>query len=196
MSDLTTTEIVGQAKRTLRKAEYDLRPTPPDRWSERNAYVFEDDYSIVGLVVYETLEELLDRWTNDQGVLVDLISENVTRSQPKASEGYLVLLTGDVPGPGSERELEQKITAIRHNTSRLRKLIATGLDLETTDHVERTLAPLIPLDFSGSEKEQTSVLDLLPELLESEFDRDTTLAVKEAYLRQDSTIQALHDRLR
>jgi hypothetical protein len=195
MSELTTTEIVGKAKRTLQEAEYDLRSTPPNRWNERNAYVFEDDYSIVGVVVYETVGKLLDKWTMDQGVLVNLISENVTRSQPKASEGYLVLLTGDVPDPSRERQIEQKITAVRHDTSRLRKLVATGLNLTSTDHVERVLAPLLPLVPGNSENEEKSVLDLLPALLESNFSKDAILSVRKSYYNQDSTIQALHNHI-
>lgn len=56
---------------------------------------------------------------------------------------------------------------IKYDTSRLRKLLATGDDLKTITDVERALLPLLPL--TAPIEEQVSygdqVLELLPQML-------------------------------
>src|SRR6266849_7632510 len=57
------------------------------------ARIFEDPYSVVQLVVYETWTDLDSNWTDAQAVLVEIISKYVVSTEPKAWDGYLVLLT-------------------------------------------------------------------------------------------------------
>jgi hypothetical protein len=193
---LTTTEIIGQVKRTLRDSGYDQHRKPPTRWDTSSHLLYEDDYGIVGIVVYESVSSLLTEWTTAQGALVHVMSEHVTRSQPKSSEGYLVLLTGDAPQEGREQSVNQEINLIRYNTSRVRKLVGTGPSLNTVDDVSHILNPLLPLEVRDGSKEEVSVLDLLPELLAAEdIPEEITKAVIEAHLQLNSPIDALHDKL-
>lgn len=192
---LTTTEITGQVKRTLRDAGYDQHSAPPGRWDAPNHLLYEDDYGIVGVVIFESISLLLIDWTTAQGALVHMMSQHITRAQPKSSEGYLVLLTGAAPQEGREYYVNKEVNAIRYNTSRVRKLVGTGVSLNTVDDVKRVLDPLLPLDISNDEKEAVSVLDLLPELLSDDVSEEITKAVTEAYLQLNSPIDALHHKL-
>lgn len=192
---LTTAEINGQVKRILRNTGYDQHHNPPDRWDARNHFLYEDDYCIVGVVVYERVSSLLTEWTSAQGTLVHFMSEHVTRAQPKSSEGYLVLLTGDAPRASHANDISREINAIRYNTSRVRKLVGTGLSLSTVDDIKHVLAPLLPLDIREDTQENVSVLNLLPELLADDIPEDITEAVIDAYLQLNSPIDALHEHL-
>jgi hypothetical protein len=192
---LTTTEITGQVKRTLGDSGYDQHRDPSDRWDAPNRLLYEDDYGIVGIVVYESISSLLNEWTTAQGALVHVMSEHVTRDQPKSSEGYLVLLTGDAPRESREHDVNQEINAIRYNTSRVRKLIGTGLSLNAVNDVKHVLNPLLPLDIHDDAQEEVSVLDLLPGLLADDVSKEITGAVVEAYRQLNSPIDALHEKL-
>lgn len=192
---LTTTEITGQVKRILRDSGYDQHRDPPDRWDAPNHLLYEDDYGIVGIVVYESVSSLLTEWTTAQGALVHVMSEHVTRDQPKSSEGYLVLLTGDAPRESREHDVNQEVNAIRYNTSRVRKLIGTGLSLNAVNDVKHVLDPLLPLDIRQDAQEDISVLDLLPGLLADDVSKEITGAVVEAYRQLNSPIDALHEKL-
>ncbi|MCS3750513.1 hypothetical protein GGQ19_001682 [Salinibacter ruber] len=192
---LTTTEIIGQVKRTLRDSGYDQHRDSPDRWDAPNTLLYEDDYGIVGIVVYESISSLLNEWTAAQGALVHVMSEHVTRDQPKSSEGYLVLLTGDCPRESREHDVNQQVNEIRYNTSRVRKLIGTGLSLDTVNDVKHVLDPLLPLDIRDDTQDNVSVLDLLPELLADDVSKEITEAVVESYRELNSPIDALHEKL-
>lgn len=194
-NQLTTTEIIGQVKRILSKSGYDQHRDSSERWDASNHLLYEDDYGIVGIVVYESVSSLLTEWTTTQGALVHVMSEHVTRVQAKSSEGYLVLLTGDAPRESREQDVNQEINAIRYNTSRVRKLVGTGLSLNTVNDVKHILDPLLPLDVSDDVQEDDSVLDLLPKLLADDVPEVITETVKDAYLQLNSPIDALHDKL-
>src|SRR4051812_17097065 len=55
--------------------------------------IFEDAYGIVAVHVFDTWSHLAEQWNVAQGQLVDVISEHLRRPEPKAWEGYLVLMT-------------------------------------------------------------------------------------------------------
>jgi len=61
---------------------------------------------------------------------VNVISENIGHAEWKAWDGYLVLLT-----PGLAPSEEANIEAVRYDTTRLRKLVATGEDLRNPTDV-------------------------------------------------------------
>jgi hypothetical protein len=124
--------------------------------------VFEDPYSIVAIVVYDAWQDLLSTWQDTQGAFVELISRHLSSSEAKAWEGYLVLLTPAAPPP----ERRQAVAEIRRDTSRVRKLLATGEDIRAVADLEHTLLPLLPLQAAVQGEQQPSVLDLLPPLLE------------------------------
>ena len=104
--------------------------------------VFEDPYGIVAVHVFDSWRQLTEQWPVAQGRLVELISEHLTRPEPKAWEGYLVLLTPGLLPPTQRTRLND----LRYDTHRVRKLVATGDDLATLEDVQGTLLPLSPGD--------------------------------------------------
>lgn len=189
---LTVTDILAAATRLLetggyRRAERDLG----DAWPSGSARVFEDAYSIVAVVAFETWSSLSTSWPDAQAALVELISAAVSNADPKAWDGYLVLLT---PGEPSD---EQRADAgeIRYNTSRLRKLVATGRDLSFLSDVERALSPLLPLNVDVEATDRASVLELLPDLLAPRgARREDVRVLLDAFHAQQPLIEALHRR--
>ena len=105
------------------------------KWDTSTSRLFEDEYNVVGIGIFDTCGELLQAWPDLQGSLVDVISSQVGHEEGKSWDGYLVLLTPSV-APSDNAGLE----AVRHNTTRLRKLVATGDDLQSPTDVERRAA--------------------------------------------------------
>jgi len=137
---LTQTDLIAASSSVLEAGGYEpIRDGFPE-WSTISTRLFEDEYSVVGVAVFATCAELLSSWADLQGSLVDVISRNVGRSESKAWDGYLVLLT-----PGLAPSGDVAIEEIRYDTSRLRKLVSTGEDLVSAGDVERLLRPLLPL---------------------------------------------------
>lgn len=148
--------------------------------------IFEDSYGIVALHVYETWGALEQQWHEAQGRLVDLITANFARSEPKAWEGYLVLLTpafSDSP---------QRVGEIQRNTQRVRKLVATGGELRTLANLKGVLLPLLPLGIEDRRDAEPGLLDRLPDLLENHgIRREVTAVVAGAFQRNESILDAL-----
>lgn len=187
---LTSTDLIAAASEILENSGY-VRidaTTPGSAISE--ARVFEDPYSVVTLIVCETWPELESRWTNAQGGLVELMSAHMSSDDPKAWEGYLVLLT---PGLTAGSEDTQTVSSIRYDISRVRKLVATGDELKQISDVERTLLPLLPLLPLQTTGDAGSVLDLLPELLagREQIEESAVRAVIDAFIAQKPLVEAL-----
>ncbi len=184
----TQSELVAIAAKALETGGYRPIDKGFPEWNTLSTRLFEDEYNVVGLAVFATCRELLRSWPDLQGSLVDLISQKVGYAESKAWDGYLVLLT---PGVTSEDEIE--VDGARYDTTRLRKLVATGNDLSSASDVERFLRPLLPLRIGAQTLTQTSALDMLPALLESqEVDQATTRVLIQAFAQQASLMEALH----
>jgi len=150
--------------------------------------LFEDEYNVVGIAVFTTSSELLGSWADLQADLVDVISRHVGQSESKAWDGYLVLLTTGI-APSTDADIEM----LRFDTTRLRKLVATGDDLSTAGDVERLLRPLLPLRIESESIDQNSALALLPQLLaEQGIKEETTKLLVKAFAEQESLMDALH----
>lgn len=160
MSDLTVAQVSGAVSGRLERAGFQVGPELSLRTGEQ-LRSFEDDVSVVGVVQYRSWSALRDNWLDAQSTLVDLLSERLDRSDPKAWEGYLVLLTLDQPPAAAE------VDEIRRNTARLRKIVATGDDLTRVSEVEDALLPVLPLTGGTLRHGSGSILDRLPELLQS-----------------------------
>jgi hypothetical protein len=103
--------------------------------------------------------------------------------------GYLALLTPS-PAPITARS---RIAQIRYDTSRVRKLVATGDELQTLDDVEKALLPLLPLPVEAQLEAGAALLDRLPVLLAGRsVDSEATHVVVEAFLHNDSILERLH----
>ena len=187
---LTPTDIIAAASQVLTTAGYRQVNVPSTRWDSATSRLFEDEYNIVGIVVFDTCGELLQAWPDLQGSLVDLISKHVGQGEAKSWDGYLVLLTSGV-APSEETEIE----AVRYNTTRVRKIVATGEELRTVTDVERVLRPLLPLSDERAAMDNASALDVLPRLLaEQGIAQDTTRVLVEAFRNQSPLIERLHEK--
>ena len=159
---LTSTDILAAASEALTLGGYRRISESTTQNIAGSARIFEDPYSVVQLVVYETWADLETNWTDAQAVIVELISKYVVATEPKAWDGYLVLLTPSIlPTEGQEQAIQ-----IRNNFNRVRKFLGTGDELKTTSDVERLLLPLLPLFGEVPRVDQpTRALDVLPEIL-------------------------------
>ena len=185
---LSSLQLIARASQVLEQNGY-RRVSVPDDWPAASR-LFEDPYGIVGVHVYETWRELAEEWSGAQSLLVDLISATIARPEAKTWEGYLVLLTGaDVLDDD-----HQALVDLRYNTNRLRKLVATGQDIETLDDVRDALLPLLPLDVDRPESSEAGLLAQLPDLLEQAgIDRHATKTAVDAFIRNQSIMERLHE---
>lgn len=157
-------------------------------WKAAVVRVYEDEYSIVCVAIYETWADLDSHWMLDQANLIDLMSKNIVRANPKSWEGYIILLTPSIV-PSSERE---KAILIQRDTRHVRKLFADGGELNEIDDVTRLLLPLMPLEEQGPLLSH-NILDALPEMLSKHgVDREITQVAITAFRAQRPIIPEVH----
>lgn len=159
MTTLTMAQILGAVSERLAAGGY-VQVADIEDGAGTPVRVFEDAQTVVAVAVYETWLKLDQRWPMAQGLLVELMSAHLSRSEPKSWEGYLILLTVDEP-MGDPMAVDR----VRRDTSRVRKLVATGADLATLGAVNDTLLAILPLEIDGATKDSERILDRLPELL-------------------------------
>lgn len=151
--------------------------------------IFEDPYSLVAIVFYETWGDLKRSWVDAQTAFVELISSHISREEQKSWEGYLLLWTTDFVTP-SEVEHRQEI---QYNTGRVRKLVSTGEHLKEIVDVRHALLPLLPISESFQSTDGEGVLDRIPELLASnDLPKEKIRAVVKAFEVQESLMEAIH----
>jgi hypothetical protein len=154
-----------------------------------NQALYEDPYSLVAIVVFATWSDLLRDWPEAQASFVELISENISRDESKTWDCYLLLWTTDL----FPRDKSEERQAIRYNTGRVRKLIASGAEIRDLGDVSTALLPLLPITESTSASMEESVLDRIPTLLESEAISQLTIRnVIDAFHKRESLVEALH----
>ena len=173
VSPLKPSQIIGEAKRLLAEGGFREAERKSNREDEHQEApladegllseisLFEDERRIVGLILYASWSELEENWESAQAEMVARISEYLQRSDPKSWDGYLVLLTRDEPASLAA------VARVRHDTRRLRKLVATGRELTTLSAIEDTLLPLLPFTKVKFETERETLVDRLPEMLEA-----------------------------
>jgi hypothetical protein len=187
-SGLSPTVIIAAAREILANngfriaSESGLTALQPSR-----SLLAEDDYSVIALVAYDTWSELQAEWADAQAELVTLLAKRLARSAPKAWDGYLVLFCGaPTPDKGG-------IAAIERDTTRVRKIVATGEALKTTTDISRVLDPFLPLARPGTGAEIPDVLATLPELLKTEVPIAATEAVVNAFRAMEPPLERLHE---
>jgi hypothetical protein len=146
----------------------------------------EDEFSVVSLVAYETWSQLEAEWLDAQADLVELLSRRLSRSAPKAWDGYLVLLCAGEPLD------RQSIVQIERDTTRVRKIVATGDSLRTSSDVTRVLDLLLPLKLPEDLSALEDVLGSLPELLADSADPAAVRTVIDAFRSMDPPLERLH----
>jgi hypothetical protein len=185
MSELTAAEVLGAVSGRLMRAGFQIGPELSLHDGEQ-LRCYEDEVSIVGVAQFRSWSALRDSWLDAQSVLVDLLSERLDRRDPKAWEGYLVLLTLDPPSSYAE------VDEIRRDTARLRKIVAAGDDMASVTQVEDALLPVLPLSGGVLQHDASSILDRLPGLLVTKgIDEDLTLRVLEAFENDRPLMEAV-----
>lgn len=145
---------------------------------------------MVAIVVYETWDDLVARWSDAQAVLVDVISQHFSSSESKAWDGYLVLLTPSLMPSSGDGERRR----IQYDTTRVRKIVASGTEIKGLVDVARVLLPLLPLDDIQIGPDQ-SALAVLPNLLASKgIPADAAKALVAAFQQQEPLVETLHKR--
>lgn len=151
------------------------------------ALLAEDAYSVVSVVAFETWQQLEKDWAEAQADLVDLLARRLSRSAPKAWDGYLVLLCAGEPLDRVDAD------RIERDTSRVRKIVATGSRLRTSADINRVLDLLLPLELPDNLSALEDVLDALPELMENSVDRAKLKIVVDAFRDGEPPLERLHE---
>jgi hypothetical protein len=174
---------------TTDHAGYRVSEVGAGAWPSSYVRVFEDPLAIAAVVVFDTWEELKLRWREAQGALVELITSRVPADEPKAWDGYLVLLA--LGGAAVEPDA---LDAIRYDVTQVRKLVAAGYELATIGDVERVLAPLLPLaaDLHLEGAPPGALEALEGDLSRRGVDAASVRCVIDAFERQDSLLESLH----
>lgn len=190
ISHLTTASLLAEAGRCLEQGGYRVsRDIGDPGLSGGRSVLAEDAYGVVMVIAYETVSDLLSGWTEAQGAFVELMSHKLTKLDPKIWEGYLVLMTHSTPNRDTRHEVE----TIRHDTSYIRKLVATGDDIKAIGDVERLLFPLLPLDVHGVGIGPSSLLDSLPVLLSRHgIGKEAANTVVEAFKKKEHLLESLY----
>ncbi|MFX4273309.1 hypothetical protein ACQR35_12185 [Pseudarthrobacter sp. J1738] len=161
---------------------------------------FEDEYSVIAIWTFESVEELVAGWGAAQDHVVDFLGANVIATDPKSWDGYLILVAMD----GVPEELAAELSSIRSDTRRVRKLVLTADDLPTrvtdplelTPQVRRTLAPILDLDLDTTPGRADPLATLPSRIAGSLSGSNAHLdVVIAAYEAGDSPLEALHERL-
>lgn len=191
---LTARSLLVEAQSVLRDGAYRLSTDLPLASSLGDLYfIGEDPFGVVLVVAYETWSSLSDGWREAQAILVKLLTDKLNRGNPKAWEGYLVLLT---PSPSGAERAEDEI---RYDTSRVRKLVGTGESIRFIDDLIDVLMPLLPLRSAEVEvlEGSGSVLERLPAMLAARgVARSVADAVVNAFTTDEPLIESIRDALK
>jgi hypothetical protein len=184
----TTTDLIVTVSQVLLEGGYRQIDGGFPEWSTPTSRLFEDEYSVVGIAIFETCNDLMQAWPDVQAMLVDVISRYVGSQESKSWDGYLVLLT-----PGLASSESDFVERVRYDTTRLRKLVATGDDLKLPTDVERVVQPLLPLRPERVSLGQESALDLLPKLLAAQqIPQEVTQVLVDSFRQQSPLLEQLH----
>lgn len=186
-STLTTSVLVALASEVFTANGYRVvRDLTDFAHSADRGLLAEDEFSVVSVVTFETWQQLENEWLETQADLVELLARRLSRAAPKAWDGYLVLLCiGQPPN-------RQAVSAIERDTTRVRKIVATGEMLRTSADVARVLDLLLPLNVPSGVTMLEDVLDSLPEVMRSSADPDAVRVVVDAFRSMEPPLERLH----
>ena len=187
-SSLSASSMIALASETLSLNGYRVVRDMTDMMKLGDqALLAEDDYSVISVVAFETWQQLDKEWADAQADLVDLLARRLSRSAPKAWDGYLVLLCAGEPSDRLDAD------RIERDTSRVRKIVATGGKLRTSADVTRVLDLLLPLELPGNLSALEDVLDALPELMANTVEPAKLKIVIDAFRDGEPPLERLHE---
>ncbi len=204
---LSASAIIAEVQRLLEQAQYVVRRdvltggtngTKNDHALAQVSQMYagrwlwaEDAVAIVAIVVYDHLTDLLSSWNLAQGAVVDLISKKLSTSDPKLWDGYLVLINPSHVSVEGKSEIE----TIRHDVSRVRKIVATGEELNSISDVESILLPFLPIDVGTFDVGPASLLEILPALLaEKGVPLDSATTIVDAFKKHEPLLEKLFEK--
>ena len=192
LSTLSVASLLAGASNVLARAGYRQMSENRDKESfASNGRLFEDPYTVVAIVAFDTWGALTRGWADAQGKLVDLMASYVPERDAKTWDGYLVLMTsGSLP-----LDMRAEAHQIERDTGRVRKLVATGEDLRTIGDIERTLLPLLPVvTIANAPTVESDVLSMLPTLLSRRgISEEMTHTLVGAFIAQEPLLERLHE---
>jgi len=150
--------------------------------------VAEDAYNIIAVTGFTTWAQLAIQWPDAQSALVGLIASRLSKSAPKAWDGYLVLICESSAPDSAE------VTRIERDTTRVRKIVGTAETLHTTNDVLRLLDPFLPLPTDTGSEAFADILEMLPGLLQDEVAPEAVRTVVSAFRALEPPLERLHDR--
>lgn len=184
---LPTSSMIALASETLSANGYRVVRDMTDMTRVGDqALLAEDAYNVVSVIAFETWQQLESEWFDAQADLVELLARRLARSAPKAWDGYLVLLCAGEPIDPRET------LKIERDTTRVRKIVATGSMLCASSDVARVLDLLLPLDLPTNLAALTDVLDALPALMEETVSPATMKVVVDAFRAAEPPLERLH----
>ena len=187
-SSLSASSMIALASETLSQNGFRVvREMSDMKRLGDQALLAEDSYSVISVVAFETWQQVEKDWTEAQADLVDLLGRRLSRSAPKAWDGYLVLLCAGEPSDRLEAD------RIERDTSRVRKIVATGSQLRTSADVPRALDPLLPLELPANLSSLEDVLDALPDIMENTVERAKLKIVVDAFRDGEPPLERLHE---
>ena len=185
---LNPTTLLASSAEFLTEAGYRLVTSEDARdWRTAHSRLFEDPYSLVSVVVYDTWSELAEGWPDAQARLVDTMATRLRKTEPKTWDGYVVLLT-----PGYSGSNSRNVSLIRYDTTRVRKLVATGEDLKALGDVKRAILPLLPLSTVGLEPFRDMLAVLKEALATRGIAKDDAERAISAFSKNESILLALY----
>jgi hypothetical protein len=185
----TTTELLAASSSVLSANGYHAVPQSLLERDGQDYRAFEDPYAVVSLFVFETWEDLTAGWREAQGAVVELLSRHFERDEPKAWEGYLVLLTADIVPTSRSAEVAE----IRSDTTYVRKLVLTGNEIRSIADIEGELRPVLPLHSEPSVQELASAVELLPSVMSRHGAPGGAVRVAVAsFMSQEPLAESLH----
>jgi hypothetical protein len=166
-----------------------------EHWPE-GASAYEDQYSIIAIWPYDSFHDISDQWISAQDDVISLMSSNISSSDPKSWDGYLVLVTTE----GIPEGMADRLNEIRSDTRRIRKLVVTGDDLpgtaeselEITQALRRLLAPVVNVSIEKSLMQPDPLATIAGRAaLSPQMESDLMIALG-AYRRGLPPIEAIH----
>lgn len=183
---LSASELLSVASSHLASNGYTVvRDMSVGEYSGERGFVAEDDFGVVSLLVFDTWTQLEEEWRGAQADLVSLLSARLARSAPKAWDGYLVLFCAGYA------EDVSSVHQIERDTTRVRKIIATGENLLTIGDVETALDLLLPLKLPKESAAMKGALEILPELIPS-VDAGAIQTLVDAFRSSEPPLERLH----
>lgn len=186
------TELLAAAREVLIKNAFaEVKNHRLPEFDSSFCCIFEDAFSLVTIVYFNTWGDLVRGWKDAQASFVELISRHISREDRKSWEGYLLLWTTDLV-PTTDTD---KVQQIEYNTGRVRKLVSTGENLPQVADVAKVLLPLLPiLPESFGKASNESVLARIPSLLQSEqLSQEKLQAVIDAFDKNESILETIHN---